>query len=298
MIQYTLDQIFSFTLAAEHGSLAKASRASGKDRATLSEHVSNLEIALNTTLFERGGNSLAITKEGVQLLRLANSLLRQAKGLQSYADVLSLPEQLHFRVALDASLPNDFILSVNNVLKEHNPNAKVDWMFLGRDKAIPKLVDSELDAVIMLKNDQSMTLLPKAGLCGCYLGKIPSKLYTSAESHLQDLTPIKFRDLIHDTRYVLQSTFEAGLAEKGSFSGHQVVLGSVDLIASFLGQGGWAVLPALKVLDKYPDIKPLEAEFLNMSWRIEHMLMSRDGIAGDCFKFLIKTIKMKYKELT
>ena len=67
MIQYT-DQMLSFALTAEHGSFAKAARASGKDRTTISEHVNNLEIALNAILFERGNNKLVITEQGKALL--------------------------------------------------------------------------------------------------------------------------------------------------------------------------------------------------------------------------------------
>ncbi|MBU2899240.1 LysR family transcriptional regulator [Vibrio hepatarius] len=295
MIQYTLDQIISFSLVADHGSFAKAARASGKDRTTISEHVSNLEIALNTELFVRGGNKLIITKQGEKLLRWARALLRQAQGLQSFADSLSLPEKHHFRIAIDMHLPNDFILDVDVAARELHPFSTLDWIYRSREQAVEELNDKTLDAAIILRNDQSQRVVPPNGLMACYLGEVKGKLYTAIDSPLQDISPINFRDLADSTRYLLQSTFESGISERAAFSGRQVVLNGMDLIVKFVEKDGWAYLPSNSLLDKNPKIKVLEANFLNVHWSMGHVLMSRSDISGEPYQALLESIKDVYK---
>ena len=113
------------SLTAEHGSFAKAARASGKDRTTISEHVNNLEIALNAILFERGNNKLVITEQGKALLRWSRGLIRHAEALQSFADSLSFPEQHHFKIAVDMHLPSEFILDVDIAARKLCPNITI-----------------------------------------------------------------------------------------------------------------------------------------------------------------------------
>jgi DNA-binding transcriptional LysR family regulator len=57
-----------FQLVASHGGFGKASRASGRSKATLSRRVADLEEALGIRLIERGARSLELTEAG-QLLR-------------------------------------------------------------------------------------------------------------------------------------------------------------------------------------------------------------------------------------
>ena len=62
----------------------------------------------------------------------------------------------------------------------------------------------------------------------CYLGEVKEGLYTAVDSPLQEFSPVNFRDLADSTRYVLQSTSDAGLSERAAFSGRQVVLNGIE----------------------------------------------------------------------
>jgi DNA-binding transcriptional LysR family regulator len=63
-----LNALEDFQLVAAHGGFGKASRASGRSKATLSRRVSELEEALGIRLIERGARSLELTEAG-RLLR-------------------------------------------------------------------------------------------------------------------------------------------------------------------------------------------------------------------------------------
>ncbi|MYM60113.1 LysR family transcriptional regulator [Vibrio sp. OCN044] len=296
MIQYTLDQMLSFALTAEHGSFAKAARASGKDRTTISEHVNNLEIALNAILFERGNNKLVITEQGKALLRWSRGLIRHAEALQSFADSLSFPEQHHFKIAVDMHLPSEFILDVDIAARKSCPNITIDWIYRSRDEAVEELKSKTLDAAIILRNDQSSKLIPPSGLMACYLGEVKGRLYTAVDSPLQEFSPVNFRDLADSTRYVLQSTSDAGLGERAAFSGRQVVLNGIELVVKFIEKDGWAYLPSIPMLDNNPKVKVLDANFLNAHWSVGHVLMSRSDISGEMYQLLLDSIKDVYKE--
>jgi len=70
-----------FTLVAAHGGFGRASRATGRPKATLSRRVAELEAALGVQLLERGARSLRLTEAGAQLQLRATHLLGQLDEL-------------------------------------------------------------------------------------------------------------------------------------------------------------------------------------------------------------------------
>src|SRR4051812_14882148 len=66
-----------FNLVARHGGIGKASRASGRPKATLSRRVADLERSLDLRLFERGGRELKLTEEGRAFHERTGALLTE-----------------------------------------------------------------------------------------------------------------------------------------------------------------------------------------------------------------------------
>jgi len=66
-----------FNLVAAHGGFGRASRASGKPKATLSRRVMELEEKFGVRLLERGSRSLKLTEEGRNLFARIEGLLRE-----------------------------------------------------------------------------------------------------------------------------------------------------------------------------------------------------------------------------
>jgi DNA-binding transcriptional LysR family regulator len=62
-----LSALADFNLVAGHGGFGRASRASGRPKATLSRRVMELEESLGVRLFERGARALRLTEEGEAL---------------------------------------------------------------------------------------------------------------------------------------------------------------------------------------------------------------------------------------
>ena len=86
-----LEALTDFNIVASHGGFSRASRASGRPKATLSRHVSELEECLGMRLLERVGKALRLTEEGrtlhVRTVGLLNEVLEVAQELSSDQDL-------------------------------------------------------------------------------------------------------------------------------------------------------------------------------------------------------------------
>lgn len=69
--------LVDFNLVARHGGFGRASRATGRPKATLSRRVAELEGSLGLRLFERGARMLKLTQEGQALHERTGALLNE-----------------------------------------------------------------------------------------------------------------------------------------------------------------------------------------------------------------------------
>ena len=72
-----LQALTDFNLVAVHGGFGRASRQSGRAKATLSRRVAELEQSLGARLIERGGHTLRLTEEGRTLHERTQGLLSE-----------------------------------------------------------------------------------------------------------------------------------------------------------------------------------------------------------------------------
>lgn len=87
-----LNALADFTLVATHGGLGKASRASGKSKATLSRHIFELEEQLGARLIERSARGLKLTEAGERLrARTEGPMHEVAEAMTATRDGLAIP---------------------------------------------------------------------------------------------------------------------------------------------------------------------------------------------------------------
>ena len=87
-----LNALADFALVATHGGLGKASRASGRSKATLSRRVADLEEQLGVRLIERHARGLRLTEAGEQLMARAQGPLHDvAEAMTAAREGLSAP---------------------------------------------------------------------------------------------------------------------------------------------------------------------------------------------------------------
>jgi DNA-binding transcriptional LysR family regulator len=84
--------ISDFNLVAAHGGVGRASRATGRPKASLSRRIAELEEALGVRLFERGSRSLRLTEAGRSLHeRTAPLLMEVAHAAEDIASGTAQP---------------------------------------------------------------------------------------------------------------------------------------------------------------------------------------------------------------
>jgi DNA-binding transcriptional LysR family regulator len=87
-----LPALVDFNLVATHGGFGRASRASGRPKATLSRKVSELEASLGVRLIDRGSRTLRLTEEGRALhARTLGPLAEIIEAEQAVASGSSVP---------------------------------------------------------------------------------------------------------------------------------------------------------------------------------------------------------------
>lgn len=109
-MRFSVDQVEAFVLVARHGSFSSAARAMGRSQSTVSESVANLEIALDTELFDRSTRAPTLTSEGEAMLREAQVLYDRSLAFERHGDVLATgaPSQVPVAVAI----PHRLVLPV------------------------------------------------------------------------------------------------------------------------------------------------------------------------------------------
>jgi DNA-binding transcriptional LysR family regulator len=87
-----LNALADFALVAIHGGLGKASRASGRSKATLSRRIADLEEQLGVRLIERHARGLKLTEAGEQLMaRTEGPMHEVADAMNAAREGLSTP---------------------------------------------------------------------------------------------------------------------------------------------------------------------------------------------------------------
>jgi DNA-binding transcriptional LysR family regulator len=94
-----LNALADFALVAANGGLGKASRASGKSKATLSRRLAELEEQLGVRLLERGARGLMLTEAGERLMaRIEGPMHEVTDAMTAAREGLAAPRG-HLRIA-------------------------------------------------------------------------------------------------------------------------------------------------------------------------------------------------------
>jgi DNA-binding transcriptional LysR family regulator len=97
-----LNALADFALVATNGGLGKASRVSGRSKATLSRHIAELEEQLGVRLVERSARGLKLTEAGDMLMaRTEGSITEVLEAMTAVREGVSAPRG-HLRVASPA----------------------------------------------------------------------------------------------------------------------------------------------------------------------------------------------------
>lgn len=139
-----LSALADFHLLAVSGSLGRASRESGRPKATLSRHIRQLEESLGVRLVERGQRALQLSAEGQALHQRTHALLRDIEDAGRQLAAGDQPRGL-----LRVSAPTLFSSTRGGALAAafaaRYPEVRLDWQ--AGDRMVD-LVEEQFDVAI------------------------------------------------------------------------------------------------------------------------------------------------------
>ena len=151
-----LNALEDFQLVATHGGFGRASRASGRSKATLSRRVADLEEALGIRLIERGVQTLALTEAGRLLLsRTQGPMHEVAEAVAAARDGLSTPRG-RLRIAAPLLFSQTALGRIAAQFLARYPEVQID--VVAEDRSVD-LVDEQFDVAIRINPAKDSALV-------------------------------------------------------------------------------------------------------------------------------------------
>jgi DNA-binding transcriptional LysR family regulator len=121
----TLDQLRILIAVAETGTFSAAARRLLRVQSAISQSIQSLEIALDTTIFDRSRKPPLLTDAGRVLVDDARHVVRDVELLRARAEGLASEVEPELTMAVDAMFPNSLLMASLKALSKAFPHLPV-----------------------------------------------------------------------------------------------------------------------------------------------------------------------------
>ena len=245
MSRLTLRNIEIFIAAIEEGSVAAAARRLETSPSSISQHLSNLEEDLGTTIIDRSKRPLALTPAGVLFRRRAANILNEAMRARAELAAADFTALSHLSLAVIDDFEPDVTPALMASLSADMPDCHIvlqtgashENLNALEGRAVDMCIAAEPDTpeswmeIYPLLNEPFVLLAPKGAV---HTAK-------PALEQLQDLPFIRFpRD------QVVGRMIEARLTAERLALPQKFEIDSYQSIMAMVAQGtGWAIAPPM-----------------------------------------------------
>ncbi|WP_054113552.1 LysR family transcriptional regulator [Marinagarivorans algicola] len=282
---FSIEQLQVFITTVETGSFSAAARRLNKAQSVVSQHIINLELDCDATLFDRSGRYPTLTKAGKNLLPHAQALILQHQRLKNSVSGLKQGAPSELKIALDEGIPFKKIANITHELQLEFPYITLEF-----------LSASSLDIIDMLKDKNPLTGIIFSELTiPSYLdyecvGSIKFDLYV-AKSHplasqiCKNIDTLRLhRQLIIRSRNTHSSSFQIKISPNLCYADNYFLLLELALQGN-----GWCLLPK-HIADESVEsgqLVKLPIEFKEMGWQANvDVLQHQQHSHLDVFKTL------------
>ncbi|WP_413112555.1 LysR family transcriptional regulator [Thaumasiovibrio sp. DFM-14] len=278
--QFSLEQLIAFDALAVHGSYSKAAKSLKKDRSTIHQHIQNLEIDLDVSLFSRGPHGSELTENGTQILALAKHILFSAQHLQFFSTSLNKDEVGQFNVYYDSSIPIVILMKAHRMMKNKYPHVQINWFHRELEEVHRSVVTDEASFGITLMAGKGT--IPSKGLDFINLGFFKMAIYAGKETKLGKMKSCTLADLKHETEYILESYLAIQMFKVIGLSTDRCVISNQDMLLSHVENDGWAMLPEYVIAsspigDRFEEVKP---NFFNNDIQWSYIMLGSNMSVG------------------
>lgn len=239
----TLGSLKILIAAAETGSFSAAARKLGKAQSVVSTTISNLEIDLDLTLFERTGRYPQLTQAGVRIVQEAEVLLAQSQRLQAIAGELASGVETRLTLAIDDDSHLPWLGSLLEHFATRFPMVELELLFPLMEDVTDLLLTGRAQLGICYKNEN-----PHREIVTYTLGEVAMPIVVSTEHPLARKQPLNEIDLQGSRQLLVTGRREGSERQRFRLSA-QVWWVEGDLgVMEFVKRGlGWAAIPAFLI---------------------------------------------------
>lgn len=235
----TLDQLRALVTVVEAGSFSAAARRLGRVQSAISTSMSNLEEQLGVVIWDRGGRTAKLTREGQALLAAARRVLMEVDGLRQLALGMEAGVEAQVALCVDALFPLSALVDVCSRFARQFPTVDLR-------------VDTEVMSAVSERVIKGTATLGVAGPMGLIAGLerrvlAPIRMLpVVAASHplASAAAPIPTSVLAGSVQIVLSERVESGVADQAVLSPRTWRVGDLHTKHALLRAGlGWGNLP-------------------------------------------------------
>ncbi|WP_239667765.1 LysR family transcriptional regulator [Klebsiella pneumoniae] len=227
----------TFEQVAKSGSFSSAARQMKKSQSSVNMAMSNLELELNITLFERTPRQVRLTPEGKVLWEYVKTILERCQAFDQR--VAAFNQQIESHVSLAIELPYVTIAPVLYEFSITFPEVDIHIKepFQGDVEAMVR--NGEVDMGIALSHSVESDKIQFT-----QLGKVVMVHVVSADHPLAQRVPVSFADL-HNWRHITFGSQEKRIATTEYLSSPMLwrVESYSAMLEAALAGLGWASLP-------------------------------------------------------
>ncbi|NRB26013.1 LysR family transcriptional regulator [Shewanella sp.] len=262
---YNLEQLRMFVETARTGSFSACARQLGKVQSAVSQGIANLEIDLNTKLFDRTSRKPSLTPHGERLLPFAQAILQQTYELDSVNCALNSSHETHIKMAVDdALLP--MTTSILNDFSLRFPATILELCAVATPDVIALVHSGRADLGLMFA---SSDLPQEVDLC--YVGSLPFNGVVSPAHPLAKMDIVTAADLIPQRQLLIRGLDGQELAHCPHISSHIWWGNSFNAINTMVKEGlGWSYIPVhmAKQYEQQGEMVRMNLSFDHKPWRV------------------------------
>lgn len=163
-----IEQLKMFVESAQAGSFSASARKLGKAQSAVSQAISNLEIDLGVTLFDRTTRKPTLTANGSLLLAHAKAVLQQSLELSMAADAMNRDEEVSLTIACDSALLLPRFFQILQAFSQHYPATSIELMTVDSADIISLIAKGKAELGCMFSDTELSPLVDF-----CFIGHLP-----------------------------------------------------------------------------------------------------------------------------
>ncbi|HIP24077.1 MAG TPA: LysR family transcriptional regulator [Rhodobacteraceae bacterium] len=271
MSRLTLRNIEIFIAAIEEGSVAAAARRLSTSPSSISQHLSNLEEDLGTTLIDRTKRPLALTPAGVLFRRRAANILNEATRARAELAAADYTTLTHLSLAVIDDFEPDVTPALMASLAAEMPDCHIVLQTGASHANLAALESRSVDMCIAAEPDRPESWMEIYPLLNePFVLLAPTGIVNPSKPALPQLLSKPF--IRFPRSQVVGRMIEARLTAEHITLPQKFEIDSYQSIMAMVAQGtGWAITPPMCYLRAQrfqPDVDILPLPFEGLARRI------------------------------